>query len=238
MSVTRILAATTVMACMTTGLLTTTAAAAQIQTQKQTTAGCVHKKTNELRVLLKPAKKCKKGWQKITFNQPGSAGAPGAAGVSGPVSVVSVKDATGAVIGQSFNGVSTWLSGSALVYANGAAYDYNLGSGKVVSESWDSVMYLDGSCSPSNAAVGIYNTGVYLASLTSFARIVDRPNSDLPTRAFKGTTTVRAILPSETFWYLDGTGVCQGPFTSWSETLAMLTPVAAPPDHPGPLSFS
>lgn len=234
MSATTMFAATTAVACLTTGLITTPVSA-QTQTQKQITAGCVNKKTNELRVLLKSSKKCKKGWQKITFNQPGATGAPGAAGAAGPVSVVSVKDATGAVIGQSFNALDPWLTGSVLVYADGAAYSYNLGSGKVVSESWDSVMYLDASCSPSNAAVGISNSSRYLASLTSFGRMVDRPNSDLPTRAFKGTSTVRAILPSEKFWYLDNSGGCTGPFTSWNETLAMLTPVAAPPDRPGPL---
>ncbi|MEI2786155.1 MAG: hypothetical protein V9E82_10720 [Candidatus Nanopelagicales bacterium] len=130
---------------------------------------------------------------------------------------MSVKDATGAVIGQSLNSVSTWLSGSALVYTDGGAYTYNLGSGKVVSEDWDSVAYLDGSCSPTNAAVPVYNTARYLAALTSFGRMVDRPNTDLPTRAFKGTTTVRAVLPGETFWFHDAPGRAQGTHM-WNDT--------------------
>ena len=232
MSVKKILAATTVSAALAAGLVTTTAVAAP----NQSTAGCVNKKTNELRVLVKSNKKCKKGWQKITFNQPGPAGAPGAAGAAGPVSVVSVKDAIGTVIGQSLNSVSTWLSGSALVLTDGGAYTYNLGSGKLVSEDWVSVAYLDGSCSPTNAALPVYNTARYLAALTSFGRIVDRPTTDMPARAFKGTATVRAVLPGETFWFHETTGACTA-YSMWNDTIAMLSPVAAPPDRPGPLSF-
>lgn len=232
MSVQKILAVTTVSALTATGLITASAAAAPASP----TAGCVNKQTNELRVLLKASKKCKKGWQKITFNQPGPPGAPGSAGAAGPVSVVSVKDATGAVIGQSLNSIGTWLSGSALVYTEGGAYSYNLGTGKVVSDDWESVAYLDASCSPTNAAAPVYNTRRYLAALTSFGRMVDRPNTDLPTRAFRGTTTVRAVVPGESFWYREATGACTQ-YTPWNDTIAMLTPVAAPADRPGPLSL-
>jgi len=232
MSVKKILAATTTAVLVAPGLLTTTAVAAP----KSPTAGCVSKKTNELRVLLKSSKKCKKGWQKITFNQPGPTGAPGSAGAAGPVSVVSVRDATGVVIGQSLSTVSTWLSGNALVYTDGGAYTYNLGTGKVVSEDWETVAYLDAACSPTNAATPVYNTPRYLAALTSFGRMIDRPNTDLPTRPYKGTTTVRAVVPGESFWFRDSTGSCVG-YSLWADTIGMLTPVAAPADRPGPLSF-
>lgn len=216
-------------ACLATGLMTTVAtSSAQAAGRK----ACVNKKSGELRILLKASKKCKKGWTKISFDD---AGPTGATGPAGTVSVVTVKDARGAAVGQSLFSIEDWLQGQALVYTGEGAYWFNLSDGRV-EDSDDSVYYTEATCSPANAVTSVGNTADYLAALNSFGRIVDRANTG-PARAFKGTASVRATNPGESFWYLASNETCQT--LGWApDTIAVLQAVAAPGDRPGPLSFS
>lgn len=216
-------------ACLATGLVTTVATTGAQAAAKK---ACVNKKSGELRILLKASKKCKKGWSKISFDE---AGPTGATGATGPVSVVTVKDATGAAIGQSLYSISNWLQGEALVFTGEGAYTFNLASGQVV-DSDNTVLYTEATCAPANAVTSVGVTADYLAALNSFGRIVDRANTG-PARAFKGTTSVRATNPGESFWSLAADGTCQA--AGWSpDTIAGLQVVTAPADRPGPLSIS
>lgn len=218
-------------ACLAGGLVATAAPAAQAATR----TACVNKKSGELRIQLKSSKKCKKGWKKISFDQAGIPGAAGPAGTAGPVHVTTVKDASGAVVGQS---LSTWgdLTGSVLMPFEGGLYWYTLGSGKLDS-TWDSVLYTDAACSPTAAAIGVYSTTSYVASLSSASRIVERHSPSLAARVYVPTSTVRAVLPGEKFWVLDGTGTCTTSW-GWAPNVAILTQVTSPPDFAGPLSVS
>lgn len=214
-------------ACLASGLVAVTAPGAQAATRK----ACVNKKSGELRILLKASKKCKKGWSKISFN---NAGVTGASGPAGAVSVVSVRDATGAVVGQSLYSTDAWLLGTALVFTNDGAYAFNLTSGQV-EESGGGVIYADAACTAGAGVTSVYDTPDYLAALTSFGRIVDRAGTGAA-RAYKPTATVRATNPTESFWYLTDAGTCQ---PSWRpSTIAALQPVDAPADRPGPLNIS
>src|SRR6478735_3290281 len=74
-----------------------------------TLTACVNKKTGEMRLRTGKAakKKCPKGWRKVRWNTKGAAGKQGTPGVNGtngtngaPGPNISVKDATGAVVGQ------------------------------------------------------------------------------------------------------------------------------------------
>ncbi len=219
-------------ACIAGGLVATAAPAAQAAPR----TACVNKKSGELRIQLK-SKKCKKGWKKIAFDQPGAPGAAGPAGTAGPVHVTTVKDAAGTVVGQS---LSAWgdLTGSVLMPFEGGLYWYTVGSGKVDPIWWyGTVIYSDAACSPTAAALSVYSTTSYVQSLSSGSRIVERPSMTLPARAYLPTSTVRAVLPGEKFWYRNGTGTCEE-WWGWSPNVAILTAVNTPPDYVGPLSIS
>lgn len=227
MSVKKAASAAIMAACLSAGLTTVAAPAAQAAPVK----ACVKKKTGELRVLLKSKKKCKKGWKKVSWNE---AGDPGAAGPQGPVVVRNVKDATGAVIGYTLLSAYSGLSGGVLVYSEGGAYWYSASDGKV--EDSGSVYYTDAACSA--AVTPVYHTPHYLAALNSFGRVVDRPNSAAPTRAYKGTSTVLAAGEDQQFWYLEEhNATCKSTGMGWLSTYAVLEAVPAPADRPGPLSI-
>lgn len=226
----RAIAAALMSACVGTSLVAVAAPAAQAAPRK----ACVNKKSGELRILLKSGKKCKKGWTKVSWNQTGATGPAGSSGGAGPVAVVQVKDASGAAIGHSLLDVYTGIAPAILVYTEGGAYTYSLATGKVKSSG--GVYYTDAVCSPSTAVTSIWSTPEYLAALNSFARVVDRPNDLVPARAFKGTSVVRAVTPTDQFWRLDSTNACV-PIWTGMDTLAVLSQVATPADRPGPLSI-
>jgi hypothetical protein len=218
-------------ACVTSSLVAVAMPAAQAATRQ----ACVNKKSGELRILLKSSKKCKKGWKKIAFDQTGAVGPAGPAGPAGPVHVKNVKDATGAVVGQSLD-VWDSLNGSVLMPFDGGLYWYTLGTGKVES-TWDAVYYTDAACSATAAVTSVGSTTMYVEGLSPASRVVSRPSSSVAPRAFLPTSTVRAVLPGEQFWYLDGAGACTATWP-WYSNVAALTPVSTPPDYTGPLSIS
>lgn len=211
--------------------------------------GCVNKKTGELRIRSGKAakKKCPKGWKKIKWNTAGPAGRqglPGANGTNGanglPGPNISVKDATGAVVGQF---VGFFPEGGAIYFVlrDGGVFTY-IGDGHLLG--------LGGSPSfKTNDCTGT----AYLSTTSSqfspatFAGLVGGPFRIVfrtlsagafgTPKAWKGTSNTETIGSSTSLYELNSsTGVCQLDTSTFTGTLVALEPVTAPPDFTGPLT--
>jgi hypothetical protein len=167
---------------------------------------------------------------------PGIPGTPGLLGPAGPA--FSVKDATGAVVGQ-FMGVIPEGVPFYTVLRDGGLYFY-LGSGQVYpigSPDWKTIdcsgtAYLKGGTSFSAGTLALLVGGPF--------RIIFRTSSAGtfgPTSAWKGHGTTEAVVTTQLYRRNSTTGVCETDGGVYTGDIAPLDPVTAPPDFGGPLTI-
>jgi hypothetical protein len=192
----------------------------------QTIKVCVKKKTGEMRM----AKKCKKGWKKVSWN---SVGPIGPAGPPGPQ--IKVVDKNGVVLGDYWGSAYVSLVPYMFVGFQGGGYSY-LADGRVL-PSGSSPRFREGTCTTSayvNLTPG--ELAYYLNSVGSTGRLLYRPTNPIwqAPKAYKLTSTLQAH--SGVLWQFDDTGACvaTAPFTG---TLVKLEQVTAPQDGAGPLTL-
>ncbi len=208
---------------------------------KTTYKACVKKSTGEVRLLLgkkKKKKKCKKGWKKVSWTKAGPAGnsgSPGGPGAAGAkASMGTVIDGNGAVVGES---LSTLPVGFTLfvVRIDGGTFFYYPNGWLLSTET---VYFKDAGCagtayartsSPDDRDLLLASptvSDVYRATSPTFG----------PATAYRFGTTSESVTNVQ-FYSRDSNGVCAvagGLFTGYA---VPLTPVSAPPDHPGPLKI-
>jgi hypothetical protein len=216
-----------------------------------TLTACVKKRTGEMRLRQGRAakKKCPKGWKKVRWNVQGAAGRQGAAGANGtngtngtngaPGPNITVKDATGAVVGQ-FLGVvpegvpiySVWRDGAYWYYL-GDGHLYPLVGPRFKTSDCSGTAYLP------NASSSQFNDATFQLLISGPFRAVYRIND----AELFGTPTAYAAsgatepATSVQLYSFDNTGGCNaagGPVTG---TLFALQVVPAPPDFTGPLTI-
>jgi hypothetical protein len=208
--------------------------------------GCVKKKTGELRIRSSAKKKCPKGWKKIHWNTAGPAGKQGLPGTNGTSGVnglpgpnISVKDASGAVVGQL---LGVFPEGGAIyvVLRDGGIFFY-LGSGQLFSFG-TSPTFNATDCS-GTAYVRVssgFTTAMFAALIGGPFRIVFRTVSAGtfgPPTAWKGTSSSESVTSTQLYRRNSTTGVCETDGPVFTGDLVALDQVTAPPDFTGPLTI-
>jgi hypothetical protein len=211
-----------------------------------TITACVKKKTGDVRIRSGAAakKKCPKGWKRVRWNTTGPAGAqglPGANGTNGatgaPGPNITVKDASGAVVGQLLGVLpeggtfySILRDGGIYLYA-GSGQVYPLGSPNWKTSDCTGTAYLR--VSPG------FTTPNFVAFVGGPFRMVFRATSTAtfgPTSAWKGAGSSEAVVATQ-LYRLNNTGTCVTDGPLYTGDLAVLTSVTAPPDFVGPLTI-
>lgn len=196
---------------------------------------CVNKSTGEMRILLGKPKKCQKGWKKRTWTKAGPEGDRGAGGQTGPAnSFGNVVDADGTPVGQLLGVLpSTYL----VLFVRVGDGLYSYAPGGLLVPSGD-LFYDNATCA--GAPFAIADTVLERDALQqdSGLRYVERvtpPVIGLASAfAISGPAYTVSALPR---WQHDTDGSCvaTSDFTGYR---LPLSPVAAPPDHRGPLRIS
>ena len=215
-------------ACL--GLVATGVVATPVQAK--TVNACVKKKTGEVRI----AKKCKKGWKKVSWNTKGDSGPQGPAGPAGAEGPLTyVKDGAGNVVGR-FMGLYPMGLNIMFVLVDGGLYTY-LGDGRVVPLGGGSPNFTAMDCSgqafiPSSSPP---NTQLLVGAAGGPTRIVYRKSNPAlgPTSAWAVTATTQVI--NQAIYKRDDTGACIAD-GSHNGTIVMLQSVTAPLDVTGPLT--
>ncbi|HNE89110.1 MAG: hypothetical protein U0R27_07990 [Candidatus Nanopelagicales bacterium] len=187
---------------------------------------CVKKKTGEMRM----AKKCKKGWKKVSWNSIGPAGPAGAAGPQ-----LKVVDKNGMVLGDFWGMTYPSLIPYIMIGFQGGTYMY-LGDGRLV-PSGSSPRFIDAACaSKPYAPAAASDVPVYLSTVGGPGRLVYRPTVPVwqTSRSFKMTSTLRAH--NAALWAFNEQGTCVAA-GAYNGTLLELEEVPAPPDGVGPLTI-
>lgn len=204
--------------------------------QAKTINACVKKKTGEVRI----AKKCKKGWKKVTWNQKGDKGPQGqqgSAGAQGPATMV--KTGTGQVLGR-YLGLYPGGISIMFVLVNGGLYPY-MATGQVLPFGSTSPSFKSADCttdafmevsSPATASVMTGSAG-------GPSRIVWRRSSPTlgPPRAWEFSNTTQTI--NQPRYSLNDAGVCAAKDggAAYNGLTVPLVPTTAPQDVPGPLTI-
>ena len=196
--------------------------------------GCVNKSTGEMRILLGKPKKCQKGWKKVTWTKAAPKGDKGAAGKSGQSnSFGAVLDANGATVGRllGFFPIGFPLF---IIQVDGGVYSYTANGWLIPSSA---VYYDNAACTgqPFVTATSVTARDAMVAD-PSFRVVYRRVVPTLgAATAYKSAGTSSSVL-GLTRWSLEADGTCavQPPYTGFR---IPLTPITAPPDHPGPLQI-
>jgi hypothetical protein len=206
---------------------------------KTTYKACVKKSTGEVRFLVgkkKKKKKCKKGWKKVSWTKAGPKGGPGVSGPTGATgpraSMGTVVDRDGAVVGEALTTLNAPIA-LFIVRIDGGTFLY-YGNGWLVPTG--GVYYKDAACTGTayDRAGSIQERDLVLASPSE--RRVYRVSSPTlgPSSAFRFAGTAEAVTNVQ-FYYRDDAGACVATGALFTGYAMPLTPVSAPPDHPGPL---
>lgn len=215
---------------------------AQPASAAKTYKACVKKSTGETRMLVGKAKKCKKGWKKVTWGKKaptGDAGLPGAQGPGGqPAYFGSLVDGNGAVIGKAVGLFA--LAPQLTIYQvliDGGLYSY-LGNGWLFPLA--SPVFLDAACAgePFQVADDVDSLAFLSGPLL---RVVYRTQSAAglgPSRVFKPTGAPASTLSGVPIYTLSSTGVCTVDDPNFTGFRVNVTEISAPPDRQGPLRVS
>jgi hypothetical protein len=212
---------------------------AQPASAAKTYKACVKKSTGETRMLVGKAKKCKKGWKKVTWGKKaptGDAGIPGAQGPGGQPSYFgNLLDGNGAVIGKAAGLFSPAPQLTIFqVLIDGGLYSY-LGNGWLLPLA--SPLYLDAACAgePFQVADDVED----LAALNGpLLRVVYRTQSAAgfgPSRVFKPTGAPASTLSGVPIYEFDSAGACVLDDPSFLGYRVNMTEISPLPDRQGPL---
>lgn len=212
-----------------------------------TTTACVNKRTGAAKIMVgkKARKRCPRGTVKVSWNTAGAKGAPGAQGApggngapgaAGPL--LSVKDGTGAVLGQ-YAAVFSEGIVVIMVIRDGGLYSY-LENGQAFPFGSPSPSFTDATCAGiAYEKTSGSETQQLLAAAGGMARYQYRPTTPMgPSRAWKVAGTSLTIPgPGQTLYSLDSAGSCNPDSSPYIGDLVTLSAVAPPPDVPGLLTI-
>ena len=202
--------------------------------QAVTVTACVKKKTGTVRIVT-AAKKCKKGWKKVSWDQTGATGPQGPQGATGPE--LMVKSGDGAVLGR-FLGVYPAGISIFFVQINGGIFLYGA-NGQVLPLVSQSADYKNSSCT--GTPVVQANDPIYRDIFTKSAggptRITYRQSTPAvgAIRAWEYTPTVETVNQQLYKWSPSNTCVADG--AVYNGQVVQLREVAPPQDVPGPLTI-
>lgn len=206
-------------------------------TAAKTYTGCVKKSTGEMRILLGKTKTCTKGWKKRTWTKSGPKGPAGATGPSTPLS--NVVDANSAVVGQylGYLPIGGFGLGVLFVRFDGGMYKFDV-SGLLIPSPSITMKYDNAACSGDPFLVSAQAEARDSVLQDPSFRMVYRTTSPGigPSLAYKARGTSDSISGLPT-WSKSSSGVCTAGAAQTGFRIP-LTPVMAPPDHPGPLRIA
>jgi hypothetical protein len=218
-----------------------------------TITACVHKTSGEVKIRSGKAakRKCPKGWKRVRWTdagktgkngKQGAAGIQGVQGIQGPAGPqLSVKDTTGAVVGQ-FLGIFPQPYPIYIVARDGGHW-YYLGSGHLYPVG-GSPVWKTADCSGTaylEVGIGSLSTPVLLTLIGGPFRWVFRTLSSGTfgaSSAWKAKGTVETLgAPTQLYDRDMTTGACAADGAPVTGDLFPLEPVTAPPDFAGPLAI-
>ncbi|MBK6764126.1 MAG: hypothetical protein IPG68_13005 [Micrococcales bacterium] len=172
----------------------------------------------------------------MSWNEQGATGPQGNQGAQGPN--LKVKDGTGATLGtflgilpQGYPLLFVQIDGGAYTYTpSGLLYPLGIGSPKFKDNACTGAAYMDAN-SPLTAQLLTGSAG-------GPTRMVYRRTSPTlgPALAWQFTTTTENAVAVQ-LYELNSAGACVADGGPYNGTLVALSPVAAPPDVPGPLTI-